>query len=187
MKNETLRAVTVLTVIAVICGIVLSVMNALLYVPPSLDDLSKNFAGEWTAEELNLEFSKSGGGSVTIVGKTVKDGKEVIGLVVKANSSGKYDGSKVAVYIDKSTDTIIDSAVLSAGSTGGFTLEYAEKNSDGKLKSYADYKGVKITSSSFNEKYDGPKTGATKTVTGFYDTFEIVARYYYNVYAGGKS
>lgn len=187
MKNETIRAVTVLTVIAVVCGIILAVMNSLLYVPPSLDDLSKNFDGEWTMEELDSGFAKSSEGSVTIVGRTVKDGKEVIGIVVKASPSGKYDGSKVAVYIDKSTDTIISSAVLSQGSTGGFTLEYAQKNSDGKLKKYEDFNGVKITAETLNEKYDGPKTGATKTVTGFYDTFEVVARYYYNVYAGGKS
>ena len=185
MKNETIRAVTVLTVIAVVCGVILAVMNALLFVPPSLDDLSKNFEGEWVMEELNEKFSSPSQGAVTIVGKTIKDGKEVIGIVVKVSPSGKYDGSKVAVYVDKWTDTIISSAVLSQGSTGGFSLEYAQKNADGKLKTYLDFNGVKITEATLNEKYDGPKTGATKTVTGFYDTFEIVAYYYYNVYGGG--
>ena len=61
MKNETLKCVVTLAVIAVVCGLLLSVFNALLYVAPSLTDLSDSCAGEWVKVDLNTNYSKTTG------------------------------------------------------------------------------------------------------------------------------
>ncbi|HBK02361.1 MAG TPA: hypothetical protein DDY77_04965 [Clostridiales bacterium] len=187
MKNETLRCVVTLAVIAVICGLLLSVFNSLLYVAPSLADLSNAYAGDWVKEDLNSDFSKTTGGNVSLVA-ILKDGeKEVVGLVVNTNADGKFSGSKVAVYVDKSTSSIIKAVPIEQGSTGGFDLSYASNKAGDALKSYKDFEGVVITSETVTDGYSGPKTGATKTVNAFYKTFNIAAYYYYNVYGGANN
>lgn len=187
MKNETLKCVVTLAVIAVVCGLLLSVFNALLYVAPSLTDLSDSYAGEWVKEDLNTNYSKTTGGNVSLVATLKDDGKEVIGLVVNTNADGKFSGSKVAVYIDKSTSSIIKAVPIEQGSTGGFDLSYASDKAGDALKSYKDFEGVVITGETVTDGYSGPKTGATKTVNAFYKTFNIAAYYYYNVYGGASN
>lgn len=187
MKNETLKCVITLSVIAVICGLLLSVFNSILYVAPSLTDLSNSFEGDWTKEELNSNFAKTTCGNISLVARLNSNGVDVIGLVVNTNADGKFSGSKVAVYIDNSTHSIIKAVPIEQGSTGGFDLNYAFQKAGDSLKNYDDFKGVVISSESVTDGYSGPKTGATKTVNAFYETFNIAAYYYYNVYGGANN
>ena len=103
-KESTLRCVTVLVVIAVVCGVLLAVLNPLLYVAPSADDIAKQFdvvdlddynatngtAVEWALEETNVDFA--GGGQdqaqVSLVAKLTLDDQTYVGLLIKTRASG---------------------------------------------------------------------------------------------------
>ena len=183
-KETTLRCVTVLTVIAVICGVLLAVLNPLLYVPPTVDDLANNFTaeGEWSIEELNADFEKGNGGKVLLAGKLTNAEGVVThyGLTIKTNSDAQLGECTYALYFDAQTDTLVEAKYIVDGTTGGKTYAaYGDKGAN-----FEDYL-VQITSENVFDSYTYPQTGATKTLKAVNNALIMGARYYYNVYVAG--
>ena len=212
-KESTLRCVATLTVIAVVCALMLSVLNFLLYVEAGADDLvgvyPKLDGYVWSVEET-AQGDYGAGGKISVVALGKKDGAEdYIGVIVNTEKNGKLNPSAYAMFFNKSTDTLEYAAFITEGATGGFDWEYAEAHAGGddvstgataltallsdenategaKLKTWSQLVNVKITSESVLDfTSDIPKTGATRTVAATYNAFNMAARYYYNVYVKG--
>lgn len=185
-KETTFRCVLVLSVIAVICGLLLAVLNPLLYVAPSVDDLSKNYGGElegtWTIEELNADYVKGTGGKVLLAGKLSNESNEPIlyGLTIKTNSDAQLGECTYAIFFDAKTNKIVEAKYLVDGSTGGKTYsKYGDKGAN--FDSYL----VEVNSADVFAGFTYPQTGATKTLKAVNNAFIISANYYYNVYVVG--
>ena len=207
-KNDALRSVVTLAAIAVVCGLLLSVLNALLFVEKSADDLKNEyFAGYvWTSETLSEDTFE--GARVTLAARGEKaESPTYIGLLVVTVADGKLGSSTYAVYINAQTDCIEKAFFVEEGATGGFTWEYAasqkkaaeggavtgatalaglaaDENSAGasEWKDFEDFY-VKIDSPAIFSDYGIPaKTGATKSVTATFNAFKAAAGYYYANY-----
>ena len=212
-KESTLRCVGTLAVIAVVCALLLSVLNSLLYVAPTAEDIAKNYdklsGYNWVVKDLS-DNKYGEGGRVTLVAEGTKEGEDTyIGMLVQTDKSGKLNESVYAMYFNKSTDTLEYATYASMGSTGGFDWAYAKAHAgdgeattgataltalltDDSSTSEAEWRDwesfyVKITSETVND-HNGEipaKTGATRTVTATYHAFDIAARYYYDNFVKG--
>ena len=200
-KESTLRCVTVLVVIAVVCGVLLAVLNPLLYVAPSADDIAKQFdvvdlddynatngtAVEWAREETNVDFA--GGGQdqaqVSLVAKLTLDDQTYVGLLIKTRASGDLGECQYAMFFTQSDNKLILAKIAKDGATAGKTFEYAIANKKGDLKLFEDYYVIIDSATVFDDGYKVPTCGATKTATSVDNAFKRAAYYYYNVYANG--
>ena len=215
-KESTLRCVGTLAIIAVICALLLSVLNSLLYVAPKADDLvgvyPKLDGYEWTVRDVK-DGSYGAGGKVTLVAEGTKQGEDTyIGLLIKTDKNGKLNESVYAMFINKETDTLEYAALVTVGSTGGFDWNYAKEHAGGddvqtgataltallsgdetanEQAEWRDWESfyVKIDGEAALDYTDAvpAKTGATRTVTATYNAFDIAARYYYENYVKGAN
>lgn len=205
-KESALRCVVVLTVIAVVCGVLLAVLNPLLYVAPTADDISSQFTlnvenqGEWELLELNQEFagktSDKAGAAVSLAAKMTAGEKAnsetYYGLLVTTKASGNLSECKFVIFFKGSDDTIVDAKMSVDGSSGGkYSFEAAADKAaaDKKpVRTFEDYY-VKVESATqFDEGYTVPKVGATLTLTAVDNAFKKAVYYYYNVIMeGGKA
>ena len=184
-KETTFRCVFVLTLIAVVCGLLLAILNPLLYVEPTVDDILNNVTLEGdvkgSVEELDKDLAKAiKGGKVELVAKITANGKEYIGLKVKTNSDGQLGECEYAMLIDRETNKITQAKYITDGSTAG--RNYATYGDKGE--NFDDYL-IAITSSDVFKDYTYPRTGATKTCKAVNNAFIITANYYYNEYVEG--
>lgn len=213
-KETTLRCVTTLAVIAVVCALLLSVLNSLLYVAPSAADLEglydKVDGYSWEVKEVK-DGDYGNGGKVTLVAEGTKEGHDTyVGMLVLTEKSGKLNESTYVMFINKNTNELEFAAFVSEGATGGFNWEYAEahgtgggdaatgataltallsgdtSNSQAEIRSWQQFYGV-IDSESALDYTDAipAKTGATRSATATYNAFNIAARYYYKNYVEG--
>ena len=214
-KESTLRCVATLTIIAVVCAFLLSTLNFLLYVAPTVDALDGVYPAlegyNWEKTDT-ADGSYGSGGKVTLAAVGKKDGgADYLGIIVTTDKSGKLNQSEYAMYFNLSTDTLEYAAFITEGATGGFNWQYAESHgtggggattgataltgllsgndnaaSEAELKVWNSFLNVKITSENVLD-FTGniPKTGATFTVTATYSAFNIAARYYYENYVKG--
>lgn len=215
-KQTTLRCVTTLAVIAVVCALLLSVLNSLLYVAPTADDIAGNYdklAGyTWTVKDVD-DGDYGEGGRVTFVAEGTMEGKDsYVGMLVKTDKSGKLNESVYVMYFNLSDNSLEYATFASVGSTGGFDWDYAKSHAGGgdattgataltgiltDDKSTADavwrdwesFYGVIGDEAALDHTDAIPaKTGATRTVTATYNAFDIAARYFYKNYvSGGQS
>lgn len=191
-KETTLKCVLTLTIIAVICGLLLAVLNPLLYVEPTVDDITDNItlSGEYTAtvETLNKDLAKGvKGGSVQLVAKIVEGENEYIGMKIKTNSDGQLGECDYAVLIDRKTNKIVQAKYITDGATAGRNYETWDKgvnSPDFKGSNFSGYL-VEITSADTFNDFSYPKAGATKTYKAANNCFIITANYYYNQYVLG--
>ncbi len=183
-KETTLRCVGVLTIIAVVCGLLLAILNPLLYVEPTVDEITNNVTlnGEYTAtvEELNSTFAKAvKGGSVQMVAKIKTADATYIGMTIKTNSEGQLGECTFAMLINTATNKIEQATYVTDGSTAGRSYsKYGDKG-----ENFEDYLIV-IDSANVFADYTYPKTGATRTLKAVNNAFIITANYYYNCYYG---
>lgn len=207
-KDSTLRCVMTLAIIAVICGLLLSILNPALAVEPTADDLKANYQDGYEWQVLELKDSDTDGGKVTLVAEGTKEGEPtVIGMVVMTNADGKLGESTYAMYVDKATNKLVKACFIKEGATGGFTFDKyvsrdAHANKGGEVTTGAtaltgilsdqtqsgnagtpmnleDFCGTEITSADAFNGYNPPvKTGATKTANAVYNSFRIMAKYY---------
>lgn len=200
-KETTLRCVTVLTIIAVVCGVLLAILYPLLYVAPSVDSISANVTNaelgladgatvEWNIEELNDSFVKGKGASVQMVATAKTDDDEFYGILIKTNADGKLQECQFAIYVRKSDDMLFKGVITDDGATSGRDYEYAITHDKlDNIKSMYDgdyYAVVSGSASDIYGNYETPKCGATKTVTAVDNAFRLAVDYYYNVYGGGS-
>lgn len=214
-KETTLRCVTTLAVIAVVCALLLSVLNSVLYVSATPDDLIGLYSAvdgyEWEVVDVNDDQPYSGG-KVILVAKGTMDGKDdYLGLLVQTEKNGKLNESTYAMFINMNTDALEYAAFVTEGATGGFNWQYAKEhsksgdqvstgataltgllsgdrsNSQAAWREWESFYGV-ITDQTALDYTDAvpAKTGATRTVTATYDAFNIVARYYYDNFVKGE-
>ena len=88
-KESALKCVLTLAIIAVVCGLLLSVLSAVLYVEQTADDLESEFfpGYRWTAEDS--ESKDYDGAAVTLAAKGENGEKPTyIGLLVVTDSDG---------------------------------------------------------------------------------------------------
>lgn len=196
-KETTLRCVTVLTVIAVVCGLLLAVLYPLLYVAPSVASISDNVTAaelglddgaaiEWQKLELDAEYSEGNGGSVVMAAKAVSDGNEFFGLLLKTKPAGKLEECTYSAYFRKSDDMFIKLVIVDNGATSGRDFEYALANDKLKNVKAFDYY-YRIIDRPADEvfgAFEKPKCGATNTVTAIDRAFRIAANYYYYALGG---
>lgn len=198
-KESTLRCVGVLVVIALICGLLLAILNPLLYVAPSVKDIANKFNAEgidvsndWQIEEnVNEELSKGKKSSILLVAKLTDatTNKEYIGMSIQANADGKMGACTFAIFFDLQTNKLIQASYIKNGATDGYQYDdvttaegFADKN-PGINTDFSEY-FVEITSADVFSAYPIPvKTGATKTVSAVHNVFDLAAKYYFNVYA----
>ncbi len=200
-KESALRCVTVLSVIAVICGVLLAVLNPLLYVAPTADDISSQFTldvekGEWTLLDLNQEFagktSDKSGAAVSLSAKMTAGDKTYYGLLITTKASGNLSECKFVIFFNGNDNCIIDAKMSVDGSSGGkYSYSQAADKADAdkkEIRRFEDYY-VKIQSESqFDEGYTVPKVGATLTLTAVDNAFKKAAYYYYNaIMEGGNA
>lgn len=216
--ESTLRCVLTLAIIAVVCGLLLSVLNPILAVEPTAADLEDNFEEGYTWTVLDLNDCDTNGGRVTLVAEGTKDGADTyIGLIVLTNADGKLGQSTYAMYVNKQTNVLEKACFISEGATGGFTFDkYVSKKAQagnkgevttgataltgmlsddtgageaGEPMDMEDFCGTEITSAEAFSGYNPPaKTGATKTANAVYNSFRIMAKYYYeNFVKGGQA
>lgn len=195
-KESTLRCVTVLTVIAVICGVLLAVLNPLLYVAPTADDISGQFtiaaegAGEWTLEDLDSDLagktSDSSGAAVTLVAKMTATDETYYGLLIKTKASGNLSECTFVMFFTASDNKLVDAKMSVDGSSGGkysYDSASAQTDSSGnKPKAFEDYYVVITSATQFDDDYTVPRVGATLTLTAVNNAFKKAAYYYYNAY-----
>ncbi len=201
-KESALRCVVVLTVIAVICGVLLAVLNPLLYVAPTADDISSQFTldvenqGEWELLELNQEYagktSDKAGAAVSLAAKMTAGEETYYGLLVTTKASGNLSECKFVIFFKGSDNTLVDAKMSVDGSSGGkYSYEAAADKAEADKKpvrTFEDYY-VKVESATqFDEGYTVPKVGATLTLTAVDNAFRKAVYYYYNVIMeGGKA
>ena len=213
--ESTLRCVLTLTIIAVICGLLLSVLNPVLAVEPSADDLEANFTEGYSWTVLELKDCDTEGGSVTLVAEGTKEGADtMIGMVVKTNADGKLGESTYAMYVNKTTHKLEKMCFIKEGATGGFTYDkYVSRDAlsgnkgevttgataltglltdpsaggeGGEPKNLEDFCGVEVTSVEAFKGFNPPvKTGATKTANAVFNSFNIMAKYYVENFVQG--
>ncbi len=206
--ESTLRCVLTLAIIAVICGLLLSILNPVLAVEPTADDLEANFTEGYTWKVLDLKDCDTDGGKVTLVAEGTKTNEDtIIGLIVMTNSDGKLGESTYAMYVNKTTNKLDKVCFIKEGATGGFTFDkYVSKKAHagsigevatgataltglltdasasgegGEPMDLEDFCGVEITDAEAFSEYKPPvKTGATKTANAVYNSFNIMAKYY---------
>ena len=199
-KETTFRCVTVLTVIAIVCGVLLAVLYPLLYVAPSIDSiagnvtvaelgLSEGAAVDWKMETLNDSFVKGKGASVQMVASLKTDDEEFYGILIKTNADGKLQECQFAIYIRKSDDMLFKGVITDDGATSGRDYAYAISHDKlDNIRSMYDgdyYAAINGSAAQVYGDYQTPKCGATKTVTAVDNAFRLAADYYYNVYGGG--
>ncbi len=202
-KESTLRCVTVLVVIAVVCGVLLAVLNPLLYVAPTADDIAKQFdlvnleeynaqngtESGWVLEELDEEKAGkvSDGAAVSLAAKLALKDEEYIGLLIKTKASGDLGECAFVMFFTKSDDKLSLAKISTDGTTAGKTYSYAQSQ-NATVKKFEDYYKVIDKANAFDDGYSIPVCGATKTVTAVDNAFKKAAAYYYNVYvlAGEK-
>lgn len=189
-KETTLRCVGVLTAIAVICGLLLAILNPLLYVAPTVDDIKNNFgretAAEWSVEEVDAKLAKGISCKVLMVGKLRESDKTYIGMTVHTNSDGKLGESTFVMYFDWEQNTLIRARFISEGATGGYTYkDYCAGAIGDENADFSPYL-VEITGKDIfaNGKFNGLKTGATRTANSVDHAFNLAANYYYDKYFG---
>lgn len=195
-KESTLRCVTVLTVIAVVCGVLLAVLNPLLYVAPSADDISSKFdivveePSDWQIVELNQDLAgkttDKSGASVTLVAKMQAKDETYIGLLVKTKASGNLSECTFVMFFTASNNKLVDAKISVDGSSGGkYTYEASYLRGNGQVKAFEDYY-VEITSATlFDEDYKIPSVGATLTLTAVDNAFKKACYYFYNQFVKG--
>lgn len=188
-KETTFRCVATLTIIAVVCGLLLAVLNPLLYVAPTVDEITDNLSieGKYSAEleELDKELAKSvKGGTVQLVAKiTSENGTDYVGMLIKTNSDGQLGECKYAMLINLATNELEQAVYVTDGSTAG--RNYATYGDKGE--NFDDYL-IALDSADVYDDFTYPKTGATKTLKAVNNAFKICANYYCNKYSeGGKS
>ena len=196
-KETALRCVTVLTVIAVVCGVLLAVLYPILYVKPSVDSISENVKAEelglnegtelkWTIEDLNESAVKGKGGEVIMAASAKTESEEYYGLLIRTGKDGKLQECRFAFYFRKSDSALLKAIIVEDGATSGRDFEYAKANDKLKnVRSFEDYYlSVTDTADKIYGEFDTPKCGATKTVTAVDNAFRIAADYYYKTYGG---
>ena len=213
-KESTLRCVGTLAIIAVVCALLLSVLNSLLYVAPTADDIAKNYdklAGYTWVVKPTADGKYGDGGRVTLVAEGTFEGKDTyVGMLVQTDKSGKLNESTYVMYFNKSTNVLEYATYASVGSTGGFDWDYAKAHAGGgddaqtgataltalltgdnasieaEWRDWESFYG-EITDLTVNDHTDAvpAKTGATRTVTATYNAFNIATRYYYENYVKG--
>jgi|GEM_PF-3007928 len=216
-KESTLRCVTTLAVIAVVCALLLSVLNSVLYVAPTADDLvgvyDKTEGYTWTITDLQ-DGSYGSGGKVSLVAEGKSEGKDdYVGLIVRTEKSGKLNESDFAMFINRRTNELEYAELILLGSTGGFDWDYAKAHAGGgdtdvatgataltglltgdtstdqaEWREWESFYGVIDSAAALDHTDAIPaKTGATRTVTATYNAFNIAARYYYENYVKGDN
>lgn len=186
-KESTLRCVLTLTAIAVICGLLIAVLNPLLAVPPTVDEITGvlNVQGDYTSTvlETDKEVAKQvKGGKVELVAEIVTADATYVAMKVKTNSDGQLGECFYAMLINKSTNKIEQAAYITDGSTAGRNYAtYGDKDGNGGGTSFNEYL-IEITSANAFDAYTYPQTGATKTLKAVNRAFIITANYYYNVF-----
>lgn len=190
-KESAVRSVVTLTIIAVVCGVLLAVLNPLLYVAPTADDISNHFSvegvtpTEWEVVTLNETFAgkttDKSGAAVTLVAKMTTDDETYYGLLITTKASGNLSECKFVTFFTESDDKLIDCKMTVDGSSGG---KYSFSNVQG-AKQFSEYY-VPITSATqFDDGYEIPKVGATLTLTAVDNAFKKAAYYYYNAIVKG--
>lgn len=193
-KESALRCVLTLTVIAVVCGVLLAVLNPLLYVAPSAEDISNNFSvegvesGEWTLLDIDETFagktSDKSGAAVSLAAAMESNGETYYGLLITTKASGNLSECKFVMFFRKSDNKLIDCKMTVDGSSGG---KYSFDNVT-EAKPFKDYYVVIESEEQFTGSYDIPKVGATLTLTAVDNAFKKAAYYYYNMFVkGGKA
>lgn len=182
-KETTLRCVLTLTIIAVVCGLLLSVLSQVLAVQPDPKVFNENYgeAVEFTVCDLDKEASKAiKGGKVLLVGRYTTDSVDVIALNVKSNGEGQLGECEYVMYFDTKTDKLFKAVMTVDGSTAGRTYtKYGDKGEN--FESYL----VTIDSQNPYKDFVYPglngvnKVGATKTLKAVNNAFIIAANYYY--------
>lgn len=194
-KESTLRCVLVLSVIAVVCGVLLAVLNPLLYVAPSAEDISNYFdlpvenPGEWTVVDLNSEHAgkttDKSGAAVSLVAQMQAGEETYYGLLITTKASGNLSECKFVMFFTKSDNKLVDAKMTVDGSSGGeYTYESAAAASE-NVKKFEEYYVVINSATQFDTDYSIPKVGATLTLTAVDNAFKKAAYYYYNVIMGG--
>ena len=214
-KESTLRCVATLSIIAVTCALLLSVLHPLLYVQPTADEFVGRYAVtdgyEWKIERPEQGYDLDGveGGKVTLAARGVSDGKpDYVGILVETEKSGKLNNSTYVMFVNAETHVLEYAEYVIVGSTGGFTWEKARSNavggevttgataltgllSDGQTDSEAVWREwesfyVPLNDAGVFDDLGVPaRTGATFTVTATYNAFRIAACYYYKNYVEG--
>ena len=199
-KETTLRCVTVLTVIAVVCGVLLAVLYPLLYVAPSVDSIAANITNEelslasgetaeWKIESLDDEFVKGKGGSIQLVASCKTATDTVYGILIRTKSDGKLQECQFVIYVRSSDDALFKGVIAEDGATSGRDYAYAQSHDKlGNIKSIENgdyYALINRPAQEVYGSFETPKCGATKTVTAIDNAFRLAANYYYNVYGGG--
>lgn len=188
-KETTLRCVLTLTVIAVVCGLLLSVLSQVLAVEPDPKVFNTNFgqASEFKVQTLDADLAKAvKGGKVVLVGRYTEQETDVIGINIKTNSEGQLGECEYVMYIDVKTDKLYKAVMTKDGSTAG--RSYANYGDKG-----ANFEDYLITIDSENPYKDFVypglngvnKVGATKTLKAVNNAFIIASHYYYNYYVAG--
>lgn len=194
-KESALRCVIVLTVIAVVCGVLLAVLNPLLYVAPSANDISDYFtlevenSGEWEVVELDSEFagktSDPQKAAVNLVAKMTNGSETYIGLLITTRASGNLAECKFVMFFTQSNNSLVDAKMTLDGSTGGkYSYEEAILRAGANGKKFEDYYGEITKADQFDGSYVVPSVGATLTLSAVDNAFKKAAYYYYNVFGG---
>lgn len=194
-KESALRCVLVLTVIAVICGVLLAVLNPLLYVAPTADDVSKHFSIEgvnredWQVVELNTDYagktSDKSGAAVNLFAKAEHEGETYYGMLVTTKASGNLSECKFVMFFTASDNKLIEAKITVDGSSGGkYTYESALNRSE-SVKGFEKYYVAIESENQFDDGYSIPKVGATLTLTAVDNAFKKACYYYYNVIVKG--
>lgn len=190
-KESALRCVVVLTVIAVICGVLLAVLNPLLYVAPTADDISKYFTldenalGEWEVIELNADFagktSDKSGAAVSLFAKTTTESQTYYGILITTKASGNLSECKFVMFFTASDNKLVDAKMTVDGTSGGKYSYETASDKNANVKKFKEYYGVIESENQFDDDYSIPKVGATLTLTAVDNAFKKAAYYYYNV------
>ena len=184
-----------LTVIAVICGVLLAVLYPLLYVAPSVSSISDNVTAKdlglddatalvWNMTDVNENVPENKGGSVVMVAKAEAEGEEFIGVLVKTKAAAKLGETTYSFYFKSSEDRLLKAVIVEDGATSGRTFEFAKENDKlSNVKSFEDYYNViDAPSAKVFGDFEKPKCQATYTVTAVDNAFRIAADYYYYTY-----
>ncbi len=194
-KESTLRCVLTLSIIAVVCGVLLAVLNVLLYVAPSLDDITNNIHISdsdydkelWVMDDVNADYEKGTGATVTMGASLDLENNDYCAVLVKTVAAGKLGECIFAFNFSKTENKLVECVLVTDGSTAGYNLAYAKEKLGDQIKDFEDYY-LEITSATvFDDGYSIPKGGATLTTTAIDNAFKLAAKYYYYVYGGGKA
>ncbi len=194
-KESTLRCVLVLTVIAVICGVLLAVFNPLLYVAPTANDISDHFTlevnnpGEWQVLELDSDLagktSDKSGAAVSLFAKMTAENETYYGMLITTKASGNLSECKFVMFFTASDNKLVDAKMTVDGSSGGkYSYQSAQSKSE-SVRKFEDYYVTISSENQFTDDYSVPKVGATLTLTAVDNAFKKAAYYYYNAIVKG--